>query len=407
MAILIVAFVGVMVFPHAGVAQTAAAPNTTPSATPGTPAISAAPSLAGPQPPILEAPAPTPVTTDFATAGSMAIARDGHTATLLPNGTVLVVGGHGADETRSYAAAELFDPATGTFSPTGSMAQERWQHTATPLGDGTGRVLVVGGFDDQTQKTTTSAELYDPATGKFSPTGSLSQARYGQTATLLADGRVLVAGGQSRALALSSAEIYDPKTATFTSTGSMAQSRFGQAATLLPSGKVLVTGGYNAAQTWLASAELFDPATGKFSPTGSMESTRVYHSSILLATGRVLISGGGSRQGFGQSLSSAEIYDPATGKFSPTGSMTDPRAWQSASTLADGRVLIAGGQKGMHGAYISSAEIFDPLTEKFTAVGSMHVARSNQTATTLSDGRSFIAGGDDGSGKLSSAELFG
>ena len=408
MAILVVALVGVMVFPHAVTEKPLASLNPAPSATL---VASTAPSVAELETPIHIGPAtppPTPAPAQFAATGSMTSARDGHTATLLPDGTVLVAGGHATGVAGSFVSAERYDPATGTFIPTGSMAQPRMGHTATTVQrDGGARVLIVGGFDDNSQKTTASAELYDPATGTFAATGSLSQARFGQTATLLADGRVLIAGGQSRALALNSAEVYDPKTGMFVPAGPMAQSRFGQTATLLPNGQVLVAGGYNASQMWLASAELYDPATGKFSPAGNMESPRVFHAAVALADGRVLITGGSGKPGFGGSLASVEIYDPATGKFSPAGSMADPRSWQSASLLNDGQVLIAGGQNDKSSGFLSSADIFDPGTNKVTATASMKGARSNQTATLLSDGRTLIVGGDDGSGNLSSAELFG
>jgi hypothetical protein len=406
MVILMVTLVVVMMFPYAGTVEPLASLHPAPSASL---VASAAPSAAQSESPlVVESASPTPGAAQFAATGSMKSARDGHTATLLPNGSVLVAGGHATGEPGSFVSAELYDPATGAFSPTGSMAQPRMGHTATTVQrDGGVRVLIVGGFDDTSQKTTSLAELYDPTTGTFTAAGSLSQARFGQTATLLADGRVLIAGGQSRALALNSVEVYDPKTGTFTPTGPMAQSRFGQTATLLPNGQVLVAGGYNASQMWLASAELYDPATGKFSPAGNMETPRVFHAAIALADGRVLMAGGSGKPGFGGSLASVEIYDSATGKFSPTGSMTSPRSWHSASLLRDGRVLVAGGQNDKNSGFLSSADIFDPGTDKFTATVSMTAARSNQTATLLSDGRTLVVGGDDGSGNLSSAELFG
>jgi large repetitive protein len=412
MAILVVALLGVIVFPHAGADNPLPSPGLASTAAPvasanPTPALSAAPSTPStPATPTEATPTVGPVR--FAVTGSMKTARDGQTATLLPDGSVLVAGGHNAGATKSFASAERYDPKTGTFGPTGSMSQPRMGHTATLIqADGGARVLMVGGYDDSSLRTAAVSELYDPATGKFSITGSLSEARFGHSATLLADGRVLVVGGQSRALALNSAEVYDPKTGRFTPTGPMAQSRFGQTATLLPGGKVLVAGGYNAGQMWLASTELFDPATGTFAAGAEMENPRVFHAAIALRDGRVLIAGGAGQPTFGGSISAVEIYDPATGKFSATGSMGKERSWLSLSLLSDGRVLAAGGQVDKDSGFIDSAEIFDAATGKFTPTSPMTTARSTQTATLLPDGRTLIVGGDDDVGNLSSAELLG
>jgi hypothetical protein len=181
-------------------------------------------------------------------------------------------------------------------------------HTATLLPEG--RVLIAGGYDPDLSNATGSlgvfaaAEIYDPKTGSFSPTGSMTTARAGHTATLLADGRVLVAGGDS----LATAEIYDPKTGSFGPTGSMANARVGHTATLLADGRVLVTAGTH--DFWdenYASAELYDPTTGSFGPTGSITTLRDSHTATLLADGRVLVTGG---HGVQAPLASAEIFVP-------------------------------------------------------------------------------------------------
>ena len=197
------------------------------------------------------------------------IARELHTATLLSDGRVLVAGGRNLDGGRDWVdldSAEVYDPATGTFSPTGSLPTPLTGHTATLLSDG--RVLITGG--DARGTTVASAELYDPKTGTFSPTGSMATARQLLTATPLPDGRVLIAGGNAGNL-IAPAELYDPKTGTFSPTGSMATAREYHTATLLPNGRVLIAGGSDGTVD-LASAELYDPATGTFSPTGPLAS---------------------------------------------------------------------------------------------------------------------------------------
>ena len=230
----------------------------------------------GPTPSASASPTPTPTPTPMPTpTGPMSNGRQIHTATLLADGRVLVAGGYEAGNI-TLASADLYDPATDTFSATGSLAAARGFHTATLLSDG--RVLVAGGGPASWSvgdAFLTSAELYDPTTGTFSPTGSLATARDLHTATLLSGGRVLVAGGLARGRAyaddpqfLALAELYDPA-GSFSATGPMTERRARQMATLLADGRVLVTGGSGDFAAPLASAELFDPATGTFSPAGA------------------------------------------------------------------------------------------------------------------------------------------
>jgi len=201
----------------------------------------------------------------------MATARGYHTATRLADGRVLVIGGSADAWTSNaplIASAEIYDPKAGTFSTTGQLNVARAWHTATLLADG--RVLITGGQSTGGEQLA-SAELYDPGTGRFTPTGSMEVGREYHTATLLNDGRVLVAGGggdYTNLNFLASAELFDPKTGTFTATGPMADARTYHGASLLPDGRVLVTGGYGA-KAPLASAELFDPKAGTFSPAGT------------------------------------------------------------------------------------------------------------------------------------------
>jgi hypothetical protein len=303
----------------------------------------------------------------------MRSARGSHTATLLPDGHVLIAGGGPASWTGGtapfLAAAELYDPKTGTFSPAGSMSTPRESHTATLLADG--RVLIVGG-EDSVDHAVASAEIYDPKTGTFSPTGPMSVARVFHTATMLSDGRVLIVGGNAGTWSydgpfLASAEIYDPKTGKFSPTGSMATPRGWQSANRLPDGRVLVAGGENA-RTDLASTEIYNPKTGKFSPTGSMTVGRVYHAAAPLPDGRVLVEGGGSDYSGGRFLASAELYDPKTGTWTATGSMANQRNLLTATLLTDGRVLVAGGYCAV--APLASAEFYDPKTGTFSPTAS-------------------------------------
>lgn len=242
-------------------------------------------------------------TGQFSGTGNMTASRGDHTATLLASGKVLIAGGSGMDVTGpGLASAELYDPASGTFTPTGNMTDARFMHTATLLKNG--KVLIVGGAVSNTAAPLATVELYDPSTGAFTMTGSLQTAREQHTATLLADGRVLIAGGEissgsGNLQATASAEIYDPSTGSFSATGSMSAARSFHTATLLPAGTVLVAGGGDN-----STAEVFDPATGTFNITGGMEVGRSGHTATLLSNGSVLVAGGGMFLG----LASAELY---------------------------------------------------------------------------------------------------
>lgn len=344
----------------------------------------------------------------FVAVPSMAVARGYATATTLTNGQVLIAGG------TSDRQAELFDPVTRTFTPTaGLMTTGRGgAQTATLLPDG--KVLIAGGGNASVA--IASAELYDPNTGTFSTTGSMTVPRSLHTATLLPNGKVLIVGGWQvnfPTSALASAELYDPSTGTFTATGSMAARRVDQTATLLPNGKVLLAGGYSNTQVALASTELYDPSTGMFSPTGSMSSGRGSHSETLLGDGTVLVAGGFDHFP-GSGLASAEIYHPATGAFTSTGNMTALRGDHTATPLNDGNVLVAGGLTyfpcpGPLGETLASAEMYKPNSGSFIATASMGAARGRHAAAALlQNGDAFIAGGIPTScpGLLSSAEVF-
>ena len=343
------------------------------------------------------------------TTGTLGSPRYGHAGTRLTNGKVLLTGGTG--DSGVLTSAELYEPASQAFAPAsvGGMNSARWQHTATLLANG--QVLIVGGLDT-TQTALESAELYDPVAQIFTPlTAALHTARAGHTATLLGNGQVLIVGGFDPATGIiPSAELYDPSTQSFTSLGSTNAPRYRHSATLLQNGQVLIAGGETDLTPSGAynSAELFDPATRKFTAlVSAMTSRREGHAATLLNSGQVLITGG-DLPGTG-SLNSAELYNPSTGQFAALSiTLTTPRAGHSALLLNGGVVLISGGatDSGGTGAALNTAEIYDPTVPSFQATGRMTSARENQTAALLDDGTVLETGGTDGQNNLGSGELY-
>jgi WD40 repeat protein len=310
-----------------------------------------------------------PATGIFTPTGTMTTSRFLHTATLLAhgpaatNGKVLITGGSnssgdsGSNASSALGTAEIFDPATGTFTATGTMKDMRFEHTATLLANG--KVLVAGGTADNV------AELYDPATGSFTSTGVLMLwgGRWGCTATLLNDGTVLIAGGRDDedvfdGSPINTAEQFNPVTGIFTATGEMTAFRYGHTAALLNNGKVLLTGGFNG--TPLQSAELFDPTTGTFSPTGPMGSTRADHTATLLDDGTVLVAGGFAFPAGPGGFATADVFDSATTMFTVTGRLGIDRYTHTATHLNNGQVLITGGQSDSNRVFVivRSAELY-------------------------------------------------
>ncbi len=356
---------------------------------------------------------------------SMAVPRAYQTATLLPNGKVLVVGGRGllaisAAWQRAGSAissAEVYDPKTRGWSSAGTLSAPRFAHTATLLTNG--KVLVVGGSSTLPNASLpggfdflSTAELYDPRTNSWSLAASMHIARSAHTATLLADGRVLVAGGivssaeyAGGGIAIASAELYDPAANIWTVAAPMRSARWTHSATLLSDHRVLVVGGMDrmldlpigtAPSTGISTAELFDPATDSWSPAPSMRYARISPSATLLPNGRVLVVGDS-----GVNQQTAEIYDPAREQWLAVPRLAGGRSGHVAVLLRSGAVLIAGGLGG------TSAELFDWRRDIWVPAGSLAVIRSGATATVLANGHVLVAGGfGSGSNAWAGAELY-
>jgi len=284
-----------------------------------------------------------------------------------------------------HAGAEV-----GSLVPASPMLEPRSGHTATLLLDG--RVLIAGGMR-RNQEFHKSTELYDPTTKTFQAAGEMNLARVGHAAVLLRSGKVWIVGGWIGHGCTDSAELYDPSTGRFTVIAKMASKHGQPSATLLSNGDVLIAGGADhVTPGGIPSAEIFHADTLRFEPVASMHYSRISHTATLLNDGRVLIAGGR-----GESVTAtAELYHPQTKTFFQTGSMGTARYKHTAGLLPDGEVLIAGGSDDRDWQGLTnSAEIYDPDTEKFVATSPLNDKRFKlpQDSVQLPKGRILIAGG--------------
>lgn len=300
--------------------------------------------------------------------------RAHHTATVLANGTILLAGGSAQQNN-----AQIYDWATRAIVNTASLHEARTNHIAALLRDGT--VLIAGGRGAQPLA---SAEIFNPSTGAFSLTGNLHEARDDAAAAALPDGRILICGGTGPGQKyLASTEIYNSRTRSFTPGPNMTSPRSSFHAIHLKDGRIFLVGGFGAAAS---TTEIYDPAINAFHATANMTAPLYNFSAALLTNGKVLIAGGTADPNSGAALSTAELYDPVSNTFEPTGPLTHPRASAEATVFNNGKVLLTGPS-------IRTSDLYDPASGTFTTGPTLLDLHPGQTATLLQDGSVLVAGG--------------
>ena len=415
----------------AGVATTAAGPRTPTAGRTGTQAVALVATPSGTVAvPITATTGRSENNGTWASAGTMNRMRLAHSATLMADGRVLVVGGStnlGATG-GTLNKAEIYDPATNSWSETGDLSLARSNHTATVLPDG--RVVILGGRvpsgNGQGWQVSADAEAFNSLTGSWQSLAAAPTARSQHTAVLLPNGTILVVGGftgdQGSGQSIAATEVYDPTTDTWTTVGSLTKARHGHTATLLPDGRVLVTGGEsrgaNGATELTSSAEIYDPESRAWTTTGPLSMGRQAHSATLLPDGRVLVIGGESSLTRGGDftfvaafsaaamapVASAEIYDPRARTWQTAANLPGQRAAHTATMLPGGQVLVVGGY-GPNDQPTSTALRYDPVGNRWTPFNAP-TARAEHTATLLLDGSVLVTGGRNTDGVTTSAERY-
>lgn len=338
-----------------------------------------------------------PLPAQFVPSGALSETNGGVGMARLPDGRVLVC---------SVSSAQVYDVSGAQWGPALPMADQHAEAAVVGLSDG--RVLVAG--TTWASGNHASAEVYDPALGFFAPTGAMQIPRYGAKGVRLPNGEVLVVGGRrpgSVTTPLAQSEIYSPVTRQFRTTGSMSVGRVAHTLTLLANGKVLVVGGAGSTNAILRTAEIYDPATGQWRPTGSMMDVRMQHAAALLPNGRVLVTGGWINvYASFRATDAAEVFDPVSGQFASAFPMMQTRMDHAMTVLPDGLVLVAAGQDDF-GQFLTTAEVFNPATGYFSAISArLMQGRRRLAGLSLGDGRALFAGGDNAAGYVATAELF-
>jgi N-acetylneuraminic acid mutarotase len=346
-------------------------------------------------------------------AGHLAVARMNHTATRLADGRVLVVGGRGTDGLTALASTELFDPKTSKRSLGPPLSVGRTLHTATLLADG--RVLVVGGITHESKDgqnrfvALASAELFDPKTNAWKPTGALADARNGHTATLLTDGRVLVVGGaREQRQHLASVELYDPEKEAFVPRRPLALARWMHVAARLSDGSVVVLGGRSnmpegkGSGVAIASSERYDASSGVWHPVPELNEAR-QRTAFLAQDDVVTVVGG---QTTSSSTNYVESWKPGADAWEPAKNhLTMALAGHSATLLSNGDLLVIGGEPPNE-VDTSRVQRLDKATQGWCLAGTLASSRKGHTATLLGDGRVLVVGGTSAGMPDPTAELW-